>query len=159
MASNSSFLSTYNLLYIISGWGVVAYNIYFTVQFVTTLYVVSKARGRLSEHDRQVSIIAIKGIIHCISSSGANLFGSYSLTYGCLLYLVWIPVGIHVLFNCKIEKILLKATKPALRIYNIRPQKSFHPESESPAQCIKLKGTHQIFHHNNKVHKQKTAIE
>jgi len=110
MNSDSLYLTVYNQLFIISGWVVLVYNIYFMIRFTHTCYDLCKMRQmhRASEC-RGVEVVLIKGVIHCLSSSCANVFSSYNLDFGTLVYLVWVPVTLHFLFNCKIEAHLSRA--------------------------------------------------
>jgi len=105
MNADSPYLSVYNELYIISGWFVLAYNFYFMLRFTYTWYVVYKVKTGMGRSETwKVEIVAIKGIFHCFSSSCANVFASYNLTVGCLVYLIWIPATLHFTFNIKAEK-------------------------------------------------------
>jgi hypothetical protein len=100
-----SFLAVYSITLQIQLWGVIAYNFYFTVEFTYILkkmYTGSTVQG-ISV--RKAKILATKSIIHCFTSSIANILYVYVPDNGGRLYNIIILAGIHFLFNFKIEKV------------------------------------------------------
>jgi len=114
--NTESFWKVYGHFSVASGYLVLLYNLYFTLEFSFVLYKAAlrtaaiaprtgRAVRRSSCAAKRAKIVAIKSIIHCISSSTWNVVASYSLGVGGLLFLIFIPLGLHVLFNCKLENI------------------------------------------------------
>jgi len=123
MNSDSPYLSVYSELYIISGWVVLVYNFYFMLRFTYTWYVVYKVKtGKERSETWKVEIVAIKGIVHCFSSSCANVFSSYNLNFGALMYLIWIPATLHFTFNIKVEKKQSRAISSGTKSAAFQPQ-------------------------------------
>jgi hypothetical protein len=99
-----SFLNVYGITLQIQLWGAIAYNFYFTFEFafiLTKMYSSSTVQGTSVN---KAKIIAIKSIIHCFTSSIANILYVYVPVIGNGLYNIIILAGIHFLFNYKIEK-------------------------------------------------------
>jgi len=107
--NTESFWNVYGQFSVVSGYLVLVYNLYFTLEFSFVLYkVVSKTAATTATTPfaaKRVKIVSIKSIIHCISSSTWNVVASCSLGVGGLLFLIFIPFGLHVLFNYKLENI------------------------------------------------------
>jgi len=106
-----SFWNVYGQFYVASGYLVLLYNLYFTVEFAFALFkVVSKAATTTAtaSSGRRIRTVAIKSIIHCINSSVWNVVSSYCIGIGNLLFLIFIPFGLHFLFNYKVESMFSK---------------------------------------------------
>jgi hypothetical protein len=98
------FLNVYlTILLPIEGWAVIAYNFYFTAEFTVLLYRIYSKSTVLTTSSKRAMIIAYKSIIHCFTSSLANLLYVYIPIYGVLLYCIIIVLGLHFLFNFKVE--------------------------------------------------------
>jgi len=95
--SNALFIHVNNVIYALSTWLTVAYNVYFVLAFSKTVYLIAK-----KSTGTNIKIIAVKGVMHCMSSSCANIYGADS-NLGALLFLMWVPTSLHFLFNFKIE--------------------------------------------------------
>jgi len=101
-----SFWNVYGQFYVVAGYLVLLYNLYFTAEFAFALFkAVAKtaATTGVSSSAKRIKYIAIKSIIHCLSSSVWNIVSSYCLGVGSLMFLIFIPFGLHVLFNYKLE--------------------------------------------------------
>jgi len=86
-------------------WATIAYNSYFTGEFANVLYKagrVSKGVSNTSQ-SKKVKIIAMKSILHCMTSSAANIFYAYVPVLGVLIYCIMLIFACHFLFNFKIE--------------------------------------------------------
>lgn len=97
-----SFMKVYGTTLQIQLWGVIAYNFYFTLEFAFILKKIY-SKSTIVETSKP-KIIAIKSIIHCITSSIANVVYVFIPGIGLGLYNIIILAGIHFLFNYKIEK-------------------------------------------------------
>jgi len=102
--NSNTFWIVYNNLLLIQGWGAVLFNFYFTLEFVVFLQRANfRSPANISSRVSRNKLIAVKSIIHCITSSVANLIAMYFLVEGALVYIISIPLGLHFLFNCKTE--------------------------------------------------------
>lgn len=95
--------------------GNIFFNAYYTFRFSRTLYLVSsKATSTDTRQTKRVKIIAIKSIIHCCTSCFANIWADFvqlpDISSGFTIYSIIIIIGLHFLFNFKIENLLLGAT-------------------------------------------------
>jgi hypothetical protein len=109
-----------NYLY---SYGTLAFNVYFTVQFgliLRKLYrpiIAARSADECEEDDRiptsessiarsisRMKVISIKSLIHCVTSSVASVLYTESPDAGYPMYNIIIILGLHLLFNCKIEK-------------------------------------------------------
>jgi len=110
--NSASFLEASIFLLGIDGWGSIAYNFYFTVEFTVVLYKVSfEGPGSNSRTQEAVKMIAYKSIIHCVTSSLAILVYVYIPVYGVLIYSIIIICMLHFLFNFKVEKLVRTTTR------------------------------------------------
>jgi len=109
-----SFWNVYGELCVVSGYLVLVYNLYFTFEFAFALHIsatkTAVATGESAAAQR-IKAVAIKSIFHCINSSIWNIVSSYWLGIGNLLFVVFIPFGIHFLFNYKLERFFSKQRK------------------------------------------------
>ena len=109
------FISYYFITLSVQVWGTVAYNFYFTMEFSKILHSINS--GKASKTDalqrtaRLRTIISIKSIIHCMSSSLASLIYLYLPAIGNPVYVIMIISAMHILFNAKIEKYIQVAIR------------------------------------------------
>jgi len=104
--NSGKFLKASIFLLGIDGWGSIAYNLYFTIEFTVVLYHVSfQGPASNSRTQEAVKMIAYKSIIHCVTSSLAILIYVYVPVYGVLIYSIIIICMLHFLFNFKVEKL------------------------------------------------------
>jgi len=102
--NSNTFWEVYNKLLKIQGWGAVLFNFYFTLKFVVFLNrATPRNEGNISNRVFRSKILAMKSIVHCFTSSVANIVAMYFLMEGALAYICLIPLGLHCLFNCKID--------------------------------------------------------
>jgi len=118
--TNSGAFGRINSLFLyVQGYGGVLYNFYFTYEF--TLFLYRGASGHSSRYLRHKRI-AVKSIIHCFTSSIGTLLSGYYVVEGALILIIIIPVGLHLLFNIRIEELLTPTRIQTL----FRAQKSDH---------------------------------
>jgi len=101
--NSTEFWAFYNVMLTIQGWGSIVFNFFFTFEFVMFLKRAHATNRLPTSADSRNKRIAIKSIIHCMTSSGANFAANHNLVEGSLVYLIVIPAGLHFLFNSKIE--------------------------------------------------------
>jgi len=120
--NSREFWACYKVMLSIQGWGSIVFNFFFTVEFLMFLKR-SRASNCLptSKADRRNNRIAMKSIIHCMTSSGANFAANYSLVECTLVYLIVIPAGLHILFNSKIEY-PFRSQKIAVEAYRLNAE-------------------------------------
>jgi hypothetical protein len=98
------FQDVYTITVQLQLFAAIAYNFYFTIEFgliLKSIYSKSTIQGASL---KKAKIIAIKSIIHCVTSSVANVVYVYVPVLGDALYNVLIIAGIHFLFNYKLER-------------------------------------------------------
>jgi len=94
----------------ICGSGNVIFNVYFSSSFAYTLFSVSsKCSSSNKTQTRKIQIIAVKSILHCCSSCFANIWADFvqlpDPSTGWTIYSIIIIVGLHFIFNFKIEDV------------------------------------------------------
>jgi len=103
--TNSDFFTRLNEIFLfIQGYGGLIYNVYFTYEFAKFLKHASARHSATALRNKK---IAIKSIIHCFSSSIGTVLAGYYVIEGALLYIIVIPIGLHFLFNFRLERLLV----------------------------------------------------
>jgi len=125
----------------ICGVGNVVYNTWYTFSFARTLYLVSsKAETANFVQSRKIKIIALKSIVHCCISNFANIWCNFiqlpDPSSGFTVYSISVTVGLHFLFNFKIENVFIGQT--ASRKFQTNPSSVFD-QSKSPAPQVHRK--------------------
>mmetsp|Transcript_15745 Transcript_15745/g.15100 ORF Transcript_15745/g.15100 Transcript_15745/m.15100 type:complete len:384 (-) Transcript_15745:108-1259(-) len=90
----------------IQTWGIIAYNIYFTLVFSYIGY--TSVKKMINQRSNSMKWIIIKNLCHCVTSSVATILLHFSYANGTFffdynMYNMMIVFGIHFLFNFKIE--------------------------------------------------------
>ena len=110
--NTKSSIYAYSIMLPIQVWGTVAYNFYFTFEFAIILRNISNGKGCQTDTLKRTAnlraLISIKSIMHCISSSVASLVYLYYPVLGAPIYIIIIVLGMHFLFNSKVEKYLFR---------------------------------------------------
>jgi hypothetical protein len=100
---NSNVGAYYGLYtYIIVLWGTIGYNLYFTLEFLKLAHELNK-KQRGFTHINTLQWVIYKNLIHCATSSFANIMVYFVLCFDAIMYNMVIVFGIHFLFNYKIE--------------------------------------------------------
>ena len=93
-------------------WGTLAYNAYFTIEFSLILRSIRRGKANQTSALRRTAnfrtMISIKSIIHCITSSTASMLYLFIPVIGNPIYLLMIILGMHLLFNAHIETYLIQ---------------------------------------------------
>lgn len=109
--SNNYIVTTY--LTALNAWSNIAYNLWFTFEFVYILYNIYGGKKNTSgTSDRKIQSVVIKSLCHFVTSTIANLMYIYyyyflpdSLTFS-FFYNITICAGLHFFFNVKIDRLI-----------------------------------------------------
>jgi len=113
--NTDAFLNT-NSIFLSLGTGFsLLYTLYFTIEFALILI---KINSRIQTARVSASkIIAIKSVIHCFTSCLANLLFAYSPPpYNNILYNFVVVCNCHLIFNLKIENLVLHRLRPQRKL-------------------------------------------
>jgi hypothetical protein len=101
---NSTFGAYFGLyVFIIVLWGTIGYNLYFTAEFLYLAHHLNKKQEAFTDNLNVLKWITYKSLIHCATSSIANLLLYWYLSFDAIMFNMVIVFGIHFLFNYKIE--------------------------------------------------------
>jgi hypothetical protein len=110
--SNGSYLSVFLLS--LNAWGNLAFNTYFTFEFVYVLYNIYGEKDFSSgSSNRNITLIVIKSLLHFVTSSLANLLYSFYYIFyvdeitSWFFYNMAICFGLHFFFNVKNDELIL----------------------------------------------------
>jgi len=99
-----SFANFYNVTSPIYQWGVLTYNILFSGKFSWILWKNYSAIAKTNtSSSRRTRLVAIKSLVHCVTSSAASLISMNCGMIGVVLYPSIIVLSLHFIFNFKIE--------------------------------------------------------
>jgi len=101
--------------------GNIVYNAYFTASFSHTLLKIhGKSASTNNLANKKIQAIAIKSIFHCFLSCFGNIWADFvglpDIPSGWVIYSLTIIVGLHFVFNFKIENVLFGIRKGARRM-------------------------------------------
>jgi hypothetical protein len=84
-------------------WGTIGYNLYFTAEFLYLAHDLNKKQTPFTENQNGLKCIIYKNLVHCATSSIANIILYYYSPFNVIMFNMVIVFGIHFLFNYKIE--------------------------------------------------------
>jgi len=122
--NSPAFLKVYYPAMLFGAWGIIAFNFYFTFEFVrlidTHVFSMNRTSSEInftSSSARWAQLIVWKSIVHCVTSSLANLLAIYLPTCGVSIYELLIILSLHFLFNFKVENHLFKPPSAKTRVH------------------------------------------
>jgi hypothetical protein len=93
--------------FIIILWVTIGYNLYFTLEFIYLAHDLNKKQNAFTENLSALKWIIYKSLIHCTTSSIANITVYWYLPFDAIIFNMVMVFGIHFLFNYKIEHLWL----------------------------------------------------
>jgi hypothetical protein len=84
-------------------WSTISYNLYFTAEFLYLAHDLNKKQTPFTENQNGLKFIIYKSLVHCATSSIANIILYYYPPFNVIMFNMVIVFGIHFLFNYKIE--------------------------------------------------------